>query len=125
MSKSVPRIGASRKPMKVVYIAGKFRGDTWWEIRSHVFEAEQAALAIWKLGAAALCPHLNTQNFHGLLPDEVWSDGALELMRRCDAVFLLPNWEDSAGAILEYAESQRLAMPCFDDLKQLEKWIMR
>lgn len=109
--------------MKVIYIAGKFRGETWWDVRRNVLDAEQAALAIWKLGAAVICPHLNTANFDKVLPDEIFLAGNMEILRRCDAVFLLPTWKESRGATAEYGEACRLGLPCFEDVEQLRKWM--
>lgn len=58
--------------MKLVYLAGPFRGPTKWDVVQNIRRAESYALEIWKLGAACICPHLNTANFDGALPDQVW-----------------------------------------------------
>jgi hypothetical protein len=50
------------------------------------------------MGDVAVCPHLNTANFQGALPDQVWLDGDLVLMKKCDAVLLIPGWHRSVGA---------------------------
>ena len=51
--------------MKLVYIAGPFRGSSAWDIEENIRVAERAALEVWKMGAAALCPHTNTRFFQG------------------------------------------------------------
>lgn len=109
--------------MKVVYIAGPFRSSTHWGIVHNVRRAELRALDVWGMGAAALCPHLNTANFQGAWPDELWIEGTLELLRRCDAVLLVAGWRGSEGTIAEIAEARRLGIPVFDVAGELEHWI--
>ena len=58
--------------MKVVYIAGPFRGPNAWEIEQNIRRAESLALEVWRAGAAALCPYTNTRFFQGAAPDDVW-----------------------------------------------------
>lgn len=109
--------------MKVVYIAGAFRSSTHWGIVCNVRRAEERALDVWAMGAAALCPHLNTANFQGALPDETWIAGTLELLRRCDAVLLVAGWTRSEGTIAEVAEARRLGRPVFDTMGELGNWL--
>lgn len=111
--------------MKVVYIAGPFRAPTPWLVEQNVRRAEAATLEVWKLGAAALCPHMNTRHFQDSAPDQVWIDGTLELLRRSDALLLLGTWEKSAGARGEAAEAVKRGMPVFhaDEMDLLLHWI--
>lgn len=96
--------------MKVVYIAGPFRAANQWEQEQNIRRAEGYAFEVWKAGAVALCPHMNTRYWQGALPDQVWLDGDLELLSRCDAIFLVPGWEKSQGtrAELAFAESRNI-----------------
>lgn len=86
----------------VVYVAGPFRGANAWEIAENIRRAERLALDVWKMGAVAICPHLNTANFQDTCPDDVWLDGDLELVRRSDIVLMTPDWRRSAGARAEH-----------------------
>lgn len=109
--------------MNVVYIAGPYRGPNAWAIAENVRTAERAALEVWKMGAAALCPHTNTANFQGAAPDEVWLEGDLEMLRRCDAVYALPTFHLSTGAKAEIAEAERRHIPVFYKLADLFQWL--
>jgi len=109
--------------MKVVYIAGPFRGPTPWDIENNIRRAETLALEVWRLPAAALCPHCNTRFFQNAAPDNVWLDGDLEMLRRCDAVMLTPDWEKSGGARAEVEEAHRLGIPVFESLALLRRWL--
>jgi hypothetical protein len=108
--------------MKVVYVAGKFRStnpdgtSNAWGVCQNVRAAEEVGLAVWKLGHAALVPHLNTAHFQDAdgLPDKLWLDGDLEILRRCDAVVLVPGWERSKGALAEITAANQLGIPVFD-----------
>ena len=106
----------------VVYCAGPFRSPHAWGITANIFTAAQWSLEVWRAGFVALCPHLNTAPFQGSLPDEVWLDGDLELVKRSDAVLLLPRWEESAGARSEKAFAEDQGIPCFTVIADLEAW---
>lgn len=88
--------------MKLVFISGAYRASTKEGIEANIQKAKQAAIELWQQGYAVICPHLNTAHFDGLCPDEVWLDGDIEIMRRCDAVYFLNRWIDSEGARHEH-----------------------
>ena len=109
--------------MKLVYVAGPYRGPNAWVIEYHIRCAEALALKVWQLGAACICPHANTRFFQGAAPDEVWLAGDVEIMRRCDAVLMTQKWQASAGALAEHNEAHRRGIPIFYELGDLEKWL--
>ena len=87
--------------MRVIYVAGKFRDDSYWGMIKNIRQAELAAFELWEKGWVVICPHLNTTNFQGGLPDKVWLEGNLELLRRSDAIYMLKNYLTSEGALAE------------------------
>lgn len=87
--------------MKVIYIAGPYRGPSAWAIAENIRHAERLALKVWLLGAAAICPHANTAHFQDAAPDAVWLDGDLEILTRCDALLTTADWARSTGAKAE------------------------
>lgn len=84
--------------MKVIYVAGKFSGPNAWEVEKNIRRAEEVSLELWSAGFAVICPHTNTRFFDGALPIKTFLAGDLEILNRCDAIFMLSNWRDSAGA---------------------------
>lgn len=100
--------------MKVIYIAGPFRAPTQWEIAENIRAAERVGMAVIKAGAMPLIPHANTQHSHGSASDQFFLDGTLELMRRCDAVVMVPGWEKSQGSCGEKKEAERLGLPVLE-----------
>ncbi len=111
--------------MKVIYIAGPFRSKTEWGRQQNIREAERYALEVWVRGAAAICPHKNTEHFEGSAPDQLWIQGDLEILRRCDAVLFLPTWRMSQGAILERSYAEERGIPVFDTLDELYAWLTK
>ena len=99
--------------MKIVYVAGPFRGANTWEIEQNIRRAETVALAAWKAGVAVICPHANTRFYQGAAPDETWLKGDLEFVRRSDAVLTTPDWQRSIGARGEVDLANRLHLPVF------------
>lgn len=108
--------------MKVVYIAGPFRGPNAWEIEQNVRRAEALALEVWQLGCAAICPHANTRYFQGAAPEALWLAGDLEILRRCDAVLVTPDFGRSSGAMVEVAVAEDAGLPVFHNLYDLARW---
>lgn len=94
--------------MRVIYIAGKFRGPNGWETEKNARRAEEAAFEVARLGAAPLCPHTNSRFFHGTITDRFWLEATLALMRKCDAVFMIKGWQDSAGARAELEDARKM-----------------
>ncbi len=109
--------------MRLVYVAGPFRGSSAWEIECNIRRAETLALEVWRLGAAALCPHCNTRFFQNAAPDEVWLAGDLVMLERCDAVLLTDDWERSSGARAEVQHARNRCIPCFYNLTELKTWL--
>ena len=103
------------KPIKVIYIAGAFRAKTQWGIMQNVRKAEDASLKLWKQGYAVICPHTMTQHFQNECPDRDWLDGCLELLRRCDAIYLVDGWQQSEGSLGEYKLAQELGIVIIGD----------
>jgi nucleoside 2-deoxyribosyltransferase len=99
--------------VKVIYIAGKYRGPNAWAIEQNIRAAEDVAARVWAMGMVALCPHANSRHMDGVATDEHFLAGTLELLGRCDAVVLVPGWEKSSGTRAEIAEAQALCKPVF------------
>lgn len=98
--------------MRVIYIAGRYRADTEWGLIENIRHAEREALKLWKAGWAAICPHKNTAHFGGAFNDgqrhEMWLIGDLEILRRCDAIYMLSNYRQSEGALKELELAKEL-----------------
>ena len=109
--------------MRLVFIAGPYRGASAWEIEQNVRRAEALALEVWRLGAVAVCPHAMTRYYQDALPDDVWLRGMLELLGACHAVLLVPGWAESSGTRAEVARADTLGLHVFQGLAALGSWL--
>lgn len=97
----------------LVYVAGPFRAPNYWQQEQNIRRAEEIALELWRQDCAVICPHSNTRFFQGAAPDEVWLEGDLVMVERCDAVVLTPDWSKSEGARVEQAHAAAFGIPYF------------
>ena len=109
--------------MKVIYVAGPFRGPNSWEIEENIRRAERLALQVWRLGAACICPHTNTRFFQGAADDAVWLNGDLAIVGKCDGVMLTEDWQRSSGARAEVEYAEARSIPVFLTLEDLAHWL--
>jgi hypothetical protein len=109
--------------MKVVYVAGPFRGPNAWEVEINIRAAECLGYRVAEIGAMPVIPHANSRFFNGTLTDRFWLDGTLELLLRCDAAIFTDDWKRSSGATKEHAICKDLEIPCFYDIGDLDAWL--
>ena len=98
--------------MQIIYVAGRYRSNYEWQLEEFLRQAEDAALKLWEEGWAVICPHKNTAHFGGALgiPDKTWINGDLEILSRCDAIYMLSNYRESRGAMAELALAKKLGL---------------
>ena len=105
---------------KVIYIAGPYRG----EIDKNVALAERRAAHLARLGVTFVCPHSNGRPHDDLnLSEDYWIRMTMELMRRCDAVLVVGDWQGSSGTRGEIKEAYKMAKPVFFDVALLADWL--
>lgn len=96
----------------LLYIAGCYSAQSGRTVADHISLAREAAIAVWRTGNYALCPHMNTAHLDDEIDDpELFYAGTMELLRRCDGIVMLENWEESQGAIAELKHAQSVGMP--------------
>lgn len=108
---------------KLVYVSGAITADTQVERWEHIMLARYVAIKLWEMGFTVICPHLNTMFMDGALGMdwEDWITGDLEIIERCDAVFMLPTWVDSRGANTERKHAQEIGIPVYYSLVEIEE----
>jgi hypothetical protein len=87
----------------IIYIAGPYRSKYGkLGIIRNIWKARQVAKELWKMGHTPICPHLNSALLDGIVPDQRFLDGDIEILKRCDAIVLMPGWRKSEGARKEF-----------------------
>jgi len=113
--------------MRVLYLAHKYRDKRGpFGIVQNVHAASLVAVELWNMGAAVICPGMNTFLFDGAAPDDVWLKGDLAIINRCDGVVMHPSWIDSSGAKDEANHSDRNRIPVWlwpEDRHLIKKFI--
>lgn len=111
---STQRLLGEELKMLVVYVSGKYRDARGpWYVKKNIELAGDVAIEVWKLGFCAICPHMNTALMEGPLDDPHIIAGDCELVRRSDAVVVLPNWETSEGTRIEVKTALENNKPVF------------
>lgn len=106
--------------MKIIYVSGKYSKGN---VDENIALAREAAVELWKRGIGVICPHTNTAHMEREgIPYETFMGGDLEMVRRCDAIYMLSNWQDSPGAIREYQEAVYHRKPVFHRLEDVDRW---
>lgn len=107
----------------VVFICGPFRSSNPIHMERHKMQAAMLAYHVWELGVACICPHTNSGFLYGEFPEELFLEGCLTILERCDALLLLPCWEKSEGACIERQMAIEKQIPIFYDIKMLKIWL--
>ena len=67
-----------------------------------------------------ICPHLNSAFMGGTKDAIRFLMGGIELVKRSDAIYMLKNWESSAGARQEYETASLMGKQIiFEDLEAM------
>lgn len=97
---------------KKVYISGPMRGVE--DMNREAFDL--IARTLNRLDFEAVNPHrfnVSTTSGDILLTDEEWIEVDILALKHCDAIFMLPGWQDSAGASLEWGDAVELGIPAY------------
>jgi hypothetical protein len=116
----------------LVYVAGPYTSSPITGEKALPFEREMNIQNAWRdgirvarCGAMPVIPHANAAHMDGVRGDdyEFWIAGTLELLKRCDALFLMYCWEMSSGSRGEAMEAIGRKMPVFESINDLRIWI--
>lgn len=104
--------------MKVIYVAGKYRGESEREVFDNIIHARSAALKLWNEGWAVICPHTNCMFMGSQMFNNAFMEGDLEILKRCDAIYLLEGFIESVGAVMELGYAQGIGLEILYEHKE-------
>ena len=112
----------------LVYVAGPYRGKSrfrlirFFQVLRNIWRARRVAAQLWAKGFVAICPHLNTFLMDGIGPSEMFLQGDLEILAQCDAMVVLPGYQESEGTLGEIRFARKRGIPEFYDIEDLLFW---
>ena len=100
---------------KLIYVSGPYTGKDYEEIEYNIANAEDASVELFKLGWNVFTPHKNTAHYeiYEEFDYSFWLTNTLDMLTRCDAIFMLDGWRRSRGAKEELERAKELNMPIF------------
>ena len=114
-------------PIKVVYVSGAISNKNPKKVEANINIALAFGAKIYHMGYIPLIPHAYLE-----IPEQqAWFGGLgmydfmlmdLEFINRSDAVFMLPNYKSSLGAMIELAWAIKEKKPIFYNLKEIREW---
>lgn len=100
--------------MRLIYLSGPYRAPTINGIYENIQRARAAALHVLKSGDFPIVPHLNTAFMDGIIEDESFLQGDLEVLSRLDhrkdLVVMLDGWKASEGSRRERDRALELGL---------------
>lgn len=103
----------------IIYTAGPYRADTLWGVHLNIESAKVYARELWTRGYAVICPHANSAFMDGADTDKMFLEGDLEIIAMCDAIFMLPGWTRSKGALAEHDHAKLLGLTIYYELPEV------
>ena len=111
---------ATDSRLLLVYVSGPYTAPTPEQVAANVERARAAACQLMRLGYAVICPHTMTAGWEGEgITYDQFVAADLEIVRRCDAILLLPGWSGSKGALAEYRMAVRAGVAEVSSIEEL------
>jgi len=105
--------------MKLIYVSGKYTEDTSSLVQLNIEKAEEAAIQLIGKGWGVFTPHKNSAHYEKYkeeYPNMTWDyfmEFSIEMLKRHDAIFMLNNWKDSEGGVIEHDYALKNNIPIY------------
>lgn len=98
------------------YICSPYRAATKEEVEKHIEYAKELTSTVLLHGQSAVTPHLYITNcLDDSDPEErkLGLEASLEILKKCDVVFVGQKFGISEGMAVEIKEAEKLGIPVF------------
>ena len=99
------------KDKRLLFVSGAYTGD----VEKNIAKAEEVSIGLIRAGFHVITPHKNIAGYEkyedGTLNKRTWMDMCFNILKRCDAIYVMDNWKDSEGAKEEIAYAHRHGIP--------------
>lgn len=97
----------------LVYVAGAYSGS----VTENIARAERVSIDLIRNGWHVITPHKNTSGYekyenHNITKD-TWLEMDINILARCDLMYVLDNWETSDGTKAEMVFASKHLIPIF------------
>lgn len=96
---------------KLLYVAGPYSGD----IKNNIQRAEEVSIDLIRNGFHVITPHKNCAGYEKYedknINHSTWIDMDNDLISRCDAIYVMENYEKSLGTRNEIDYGIALKLP--------------
>ena len=116
------------KPELIIFVSGPLGirdGLSTEAIENNVLTANKYGARIFGAGHIAIIPHNYYYTYKHLavpMSEPQWLNKCIDLLVLCDAMFMIPGWDNSYGATREREEAMLLQILIFQDIEKLEAW---
>jgi hypothetical protein len=112
--------------MRRIYVAGPYSADNVMDVLRNIGRGQQMCSDLFIMGFAPFCPwHDRTYVIDNpqvdFTVDQFYQYG-LCWLEVCDAVYVIPDSENSKGVAMEIEHAQKLGIPVFYSLIELQSW---
>ena len=89
----------------LLYVAGPYSANGQHTEQDHINRAEEVSIQLIGQGFHVITPHKNTAGYEKYedknITFETWINMDLNILKRCDGIYLMIGWGDSKGATIE------------------------
>ncbi len=113
---------SDRKPL--VYVAGAYSGD----VAANIAKAESTSIVLIRNGWHVFTPHKNTAGYEQYedetITKETWIVMDMDILDRCDVMYVMDNWRESKGTQREIAFADKHCIPIyFEETRPLHEFV--
>ena len=105
----------------IVYVSGPLTSSNSLQVKRNIEIAKQATIELLNRGFGVICPHLNSPiDLESSANYSDYLEMYLEIVKRCDIIFMLPNYLESNGATKERFVAGQNTIPITYTIDQVE-----